>query len=73
MDPNTALANLRSALDRAERAANEESNDAEIEAWQEVRELTRSLDDWLSGGGFLPSAWDPPQERRDGELTFTRH
>ena len=57
MDPNAALASLREALADAREAAEGDSNDAEIEAWQEVGERIDALDQWLSNGGFLPSAW----------------
>jgi len=57
MDPNQTLANLRAALTAAREAADGYSNDAEIEAWQEVGDHVEALDSWLSQGGFQPSAW----------------
>jgi hypothetical protein len=57
MDPNEALRRLRAAIARARQLADGDSNDAEIEAWQEVGEYVQALDDWLSKGGFLPNAW----------------
>jgi hypothetical protein len=57
MDPNTALDNIRAAIIVAQAAADGDSNDAEIEAWQEVGEAFQALDEWISKGGFLPDEW----------------
>jgi hypothetical protein len=43
MDPNTALQNLRNAL-----------NSGDLE---EARESFNALDGWLSSGGFIPVDW----------------
>lgn len=59
MDPDAALQILREALSVAREAADGDSNDAEIEAWQEVGDAIENLDDWLSKGGALPSGWNP--------------
>lgn len=59
MDPDEALQQLREALSVAREAAEGDSNDAEIEAWQEVGDCVEALDDWLSKGGFLPGGWNP--------------
>lgn len=49
MDPNAALAEIRSILaDRAE----DGTWDAE-----RLAELINGLDDWITGGGFLPADW----------------
>jgi hypothetical protein len=58
MDPNKTLASLRAALEDARAAAEGDSNDAEIEAWQEVGEYVEALDEWLTKGGFLPDDWE---------------
>lgn len=44
MDPNAALYSLRIAI---------ASGEYEIAA-----DYTEALDEWLSEGGFLPSAWE---------------
>lgn len=72
MDPDATLRELRQAVWTARRAADDGSNDAEIEAWQQAGELFDTLDGWIKDGGALPSDWTPPTERRDGALTFTR-
>lgn len=45
MDPNETLEQLRRAADGSASP-------------DEVQELFHDLDEWLSGGGFLPDAWD---------------
>jgi len=57
MDPNETLRQIRDGIEVARIAADEDSNDAEIQAWQEVGELFDALDAWLSGGGFHPGDW----------------
>lgn len=52
MDPNETLRRIRAAI------RNDETG--------ELAELVEALDDWLSGGGFLPSAWGSrPYNERD--------
>lgn len=50
MDPNAALAELRELL----REGDVEISPEEI---SQAIDLFQGLDDWLSGGGFLPRAW----------------
>lgn len=57
MDPDAALLALRTAITEAQDAADGDSNDEEIEAWQTVGELFDALDEWLRAGGFLPKEW----------------
>jgi hypothetical protein len=64
MDPNIALKNARRAAedyDKAEARLNQSMtacvND-NLEAAQQLRSAFKTLDDWLSGGGFLPRDWD---------------
>lgn len=56
MDPDAALDKLR-------RAMADEDNGIPLE----VYEAFTGLDNWLSRGGFLPSAWVPEmgRERKD--------
>jgi hypothetical protein len=72
MDPNEALIAIRKlaveheqAVEKAERAAEGDSNDAEIEALYLVQavgerlvETFRGLDTWLCASGFLPTPWE---------------
>jgi hypothetical protein len=55
MDPNAALANFRAAY------ANGDATEA--------ADAMAGLDEWLSGGGFLPSAWQ--HERADSTPQHT--
>lgn len=54
MDPNECLAELRDYI-QSEKTLSENGD-----AWEYVDEIIdrfEALDDWLSKGGFLPSAW----------------
>lgn len=51
MDPNETLRWLRRSADAIE--ADEYADDVA----QEMTEQFRSLDEWLSKGGFLPADW----------------
>jgi hypothetical protein len=55
MDPNAALAELRTFLRQWEASAREQRP---IEEYDRAIELARDLDEWLSRGGFLPAEWD---------------
>jgi hypothetical protein len=62
MDPNVTLAQLREALKLAQlRAA---LNKEDFEAYW----LFKSLDGWLSRGGFLPDDWKPQPPVCDNSL-----
>ncbi len=52
MDPNQALKELRSLVAEYDRA------DEHIDLTDELVSLFAGLDGWLSGGGFLPKAWE---------------
>ena len=55
MDPNATLEQLRQL---AVQVLNPDREDALVdEAAEEMAELVRALDDWISRGGFLPAAW----------------
>jgi hypothetical protein len=49
MDPNAALDQLRELLT---------GNDGSIDDYERAAEVFDGLDEWLSKGGFLPSAWE---------------
>ena len=55
MDPNAALEALRDAMRRYS-AEDDEGHDRYVAA-TEAAEAAEALDEWLSNGGFLPSAW----------------
>lgn len=71
MDPNKALADIRTELDgyadaaaKARQAAEGDSNDDEIERLQtalayadDLHDRMQNLDEWLTRGGFLPTPW----------------
>lgn len=50
MDPNATLARIREVLQEMEVFPSPALA-------QELTELTRALDEWLSRGGFLPMPW----------------
>ena len=49
MDPNAALAEIRSIL---------ASSDLELPDYERLADLTAGLDEWITAGGFLPAAWE---------------
>lgn len=57
MDPNAALTNLRSLLNDYNVA--EDSGDLEMQdiVANDIVEVVRDLDAWISSGGFLPQKW----------------
>lgn len=79
MDPNATLAELRELIGQWEHGT-----------WGEARTdramgLAHALDEWLSGGGYLPADWQPdrsaalaqarsryPANRRDALFPTTR-
>lgn len=58
MDPNAALAELD---ELAVFVASEEIEDLDafVRSANEMAIKYQALNDWLTGGGFLPTAWDP--------------
>jgi len=71
MDPNTALSNMRTAIakvdeiDEAISKYEDRGEDAPAGLFElresytrEAMEAARGLDEWLSGGGFMPAAWE---------------
>lgn len=64
MDPNANLAEQRRIQERLrerERDGSEDYTDDDVDDWQRLAELTEALDDWIAGGGFLPTAWSRGQ------------
>ncbi len=57
MDPNTELGTLRAAVVDWEQAVAAEDEDGQLAAAVRALEAAVALDDWLSSGGFLPTAW----------------
>ena len=60
LDPNAALKQLRAQV-RASKETLDSDHDPEPEELEErlnaIVDLFTGLDGWISGGGFLPSAW----------------
>jgi hypothetical protein len=54
MDPNQALADAREATKVADRTSGPWEH---LDALEDALESYRALDEWLSKGGFLPTAW----------------
>lgn len=57
MDPNAALAEIRTFLRQWEGSAREQRP---IEEYDRAIEKMRDLDRWISRGGFLPEGWASP-------------
>jgi len=53
MDPNAVLDQIRTNA----KAFWEEDGENDIEALTELVSAIEDLDEWLTSGGFLPSAW----------------
>lgn len=53
MDPNENLAEQRRIFARLD-AGNEREQTADLER---LADLAQALDEWISGGGFLPDEW----------------
>jgi hypothetical protein len=57
MDPNATLATLRAAVIEWEQAVVAGDEQSQLDAARRTFEALTALDDWLSSGGFLPTAW----------------
>lgn len=55
MDPNANLAEQRRIVARIF-AGEEQDGDA-----QRLADLANALDEWIAGGGFLPTDWSKPR------------
>ena len=62
MDPD---ANLKEQLEIAHEAYNhfDDGNDKDMDR---LVELVIALDEWLAGGGFLPTRWQRPNDPKGG-------
>lgn len=57
MDPNVTLAEIR-ALIRDLREAQDDGDEGSVaDVGANLAEKTEALDQWVTGGGFLPEAW----------------
>lgn len=54
MDPNATLAEIRGLLMSLEDGL---SVDSALDAHERMADLVEALDEWLTRGGILPSAW----------------
>lgn len=57
MDINTALENMRRYAGRAVAAADSDGEGDGQRLAVEMAEQWQAIDQWLSSGGFLPTAW----------------
>lgn len=69
MDPNEALMNALGALtnhrillDRKDEPEDEDDT-LELEALRDLADAFEALNDWLSNGRYLPSAWAKAERR----------
>ena len=56
MDPEVALAEIREQIEEFDGLSEDNFVDA-LRAADQITEHFKALDEWLSNGGFLPSAW----------------
>lgn len=63
MDPNTALSNLRNLTAMVINTENLEHSD-QLDLLDSLAEQVEALDEWLTRGGFLPSAWQSQGPRQ---------
>jgi hypothetical protein len=63
MDPNLTLSRIRSILrtvSREQDGIDEPFTEAQARnILEQLTEHVAALDEWLSGAGFLPTAWEP--------------
>jgi hypothetical protein len=59
MDPDKVLADLRELVADW---SDDDGTDAQLDKAESVVETFRTLDEWLSRGGFLPAAWRPTRD-----------
>ena len=58
MDPNAALENMRRAVANYRAGEDADMSAAELVDYaRDMAELFAGLDEWVTGGGFLPAAW----------------
>lgn len=57
MDPNTTLAMIRRIADLTADTDTDDLSESDIQSLSELAVLISSLDAWITGGGFLPDAW----------------
>src|SRR2546423_155552 len=57
MDPNTTLENMRAAV--ASLNSRLGGDPDYVDDLIDIAEHAQVLDDWISRGGFLPTAWSP--------------
>ncbi len=61
MDPNATLAEIRRLIDDLDNGRCSPSQARRARA--DVADLFRALDEWITRGGFLPTAWQRPADR----------
>lgn len=59
MDPDQALEDVRALLRVWHSEAAKASSELLMEVTEDLVQHVQALDVWISGGGFLPRAWNP--------------
>lgn len=72
MDPNETLVSIRALTAKIIELSDKDDEDLAIEGL-ELAEAAQALDEWLTKGGFLPSAWKASGKDRSGELCSCGH
>lgn len=63
MDVNATLQRIREINQEVEIVSKGDLPLRTLGLLEELSELTSSLDEWFSGGGFLPAAWNVGGQR----------
>jgi len=72
MDPDVALEELRVAMQRVKEVfANYENSSVDplVGAAKDLLDRSENLDEWMTKGGFLPSAWNKNRGTGNDEPT----
>jgi len=72
MDPNEALRIIRSIVSEWDAGNGDRPEYSVHDAWYQLAETCQALDEWLSRGGFLPSAWQPGVGEIDPDYVLDR-
>lgn len=62
MDPKTTLAEMRHLAEAIQIMREDDRRDQDeelLELARRLAELVQAMDEWISGGGFLPPDWRP--------------
>lgn len=68
MDPNATLTRIREHVSTILDASNDQYEMA-LEYGADLAEAVENLDEWLTGGGFIPAAWcEHATKENSGEM-----